>query len=100
MVTSLLQYTHANKAYCALHQYIVRLRLKCDITRAETRFRLSAKWTSPFKSTGASVQSTTGSRGVRISSSNGSNLYNSLPHNEDTERIYTHNDYTLQLHPP
>jgi len=40
--------------------------LKCDATRAETRFRLSAKWTSPFKSAGASVQSTTGSRGVRI----------------------------------
>jgi len=37
---------------------------------AETRFRLSAKRTSPFKSTGASVQSTTGSRGVRISGSN------------------------------
>jgi len=28
---------------------IGRLRLKCDGTRAETRFRLSAKWTSPFK---------------------------------------------------
>ena len=37
-----------------------RLRLKCDCTRAETRFRLSAKRTSPFKSAGASVQSTTG----------------------------------------
>jgi len=37
---------------------------------AETRFRLSAKRTSPFKSTWASVQSTTGSRGVRISGSN------------------------------
>ena len=47
-----------------------RLRLKCDGTRAETRFRLSAKRTSPFKSAGASVQWTTGSRGVRISSSN------------------------------
>ena len=47
-----------------------RLRLKCDDTRAETRFLLSAKRTSPFKSAGASVQSTTGSRGVRISSSN------------------------------
>ena len=44
--------------------------LKCDGTRAETRFRLSAKRTSPFKSAGASVQSTTGSRGVRISCSN------------------------------
>jgi len=47
-----------------------RLRLKCDGTRAETRFRLSAKRTSPFKSAGASVQSTTGSRDVRISGSN------------------------------
>ena len=44
--------------------------MKCDSTRAETRFRLSTKWTSPFKSAGASVQSTTGSRGVRISGSN------------------------------
>jgi hypothetical protein len=47
-----------------------RLSLKCDGTRAETRFRLSAKRTSPFKSAGTSVQSTTGSRGVRISGSN------------------------------
>ena len=47
-----------------------RLLLKCDGTRADTRFRLSAKQTSPFKSAGASVQSTTGSRGVRISGSN------------------------------
>ena len=49
---------------------VVRLRLKCDGTRAETRFRLSAKRTSPFKSAGASVQSTAGSRGVRISGNN------------------------------
>jgi len=47
-----------------------RGQLKCDGTRAETRFRLSAKRTSPFKSAGASVQSTTGNRGVRISGSN------------------------------
>ena len=47
-----------------------RGQLKCDGTSAETRFRLSAKRTSPFKSAGASVQSTTGSRGVRISGSN------------------------------
>jgi len=47
-----------------------RGRLKCDGTRAETRFRLSAKRTSPFKSAGASVLSTSGSRGVRISGSN------------------------------
>jgi len=44
--------------------------VKCDGTRAETRFRLSAKWTTPFKSAGTSGQSTTGSRGVRISGNN------------------------------
>jgi len=44
--------------------------LKPDGTRAETRFRLSPKRTSPFKSAGVSVQSTAGSRGVRISGSN------------------------------
>ena len=49
---------------------VCRLRLKCDGTRAETRLRLSPKRTSPFKSAGASVQSTTGSPGVRISGSN------------------------------
>jgi len=47
-----------------------RPRLKYDGTRAETRFRLSAKRTNPFKSAGASVQSTTGRRGVRLSGSN------------------------------
>jgi hypothetical protein len=47
-----------------------RLRLKCDGTCAETRFRLSAKRTSRCKSAGASVQSTTGSRGVCINGSN------------------------------
>jgi hypothetical protein len=45
---------------------LCRPRLKCDGTRSETRFRLSAKRTSPFKSAGASVLSTTGSQGVRI----------------------------------
>jgi len=52
---------------------IVELRLKCDGTRAKTRFRLSAKRTSPFKSAVASVQSTTDGRGVRNGGSNGSN---------------------------
>ena len=33
-----------------------RLRLKCDGTRAETRFRLSAKRTNPFKSVGGGGQ--------------------------------------------
>jgi len=45
-----------------------RGQLKCDGTRAETRFRLSAKRTSPFKSAGAQVKSTAGSWGVLISS--------------------------------
>jgi len=45
-------------------------RAERDGTRAETRFRLSPKRTSPFKSVGASVQSTAGSRGMRISLSN------------------------------
>jgi len=47
-----------------------RGQLKCDGTHAETIFRLSAKRTSPFKLAGASVQSTTGSRGVHISDGN------------------------------
>jgi hypothetical protein len=49
---------------------VIVLLLRCDGTRAETRFRLSTKRTIPFKSTGASVQSTTGSRRVRISGNN------------------------------
>ena len=48
-------------------------RMKRDGTRAETRFGRSAKRTSPFKLAGVSLQSTTGSRVVRISGSNGSN---------------------------
>ena len=48
----------------------VRARTEPDGTRAETTFRLSPKRTSPFKSAGESVQSTAGSRGVRISVSN------------------------------
>ena len=46
------------------------MRLKCVGTLAETRFRLSPKRTSPFKSAGASFQLTSGSRGVRINVSN------------------------------
>jgi hypothetical protein len=52
------------------HSIICRLRLKCDGTRAETRFCISAKRTSPFKSArggGGSVQSTTGRRAIHIS---------------------------------
>jgi len=47
-----------------------RARVKRDGTRGETRFGLSAKRTSPYELAGASVQSTTDSRGVRISGSN------------------------------
>ena len=61
--TVLLQYQQKRLTWC-------RLRLKCDGTLSETRFRLSPKRMSPFKSAGASVQSTTASRGVRISGSN------------------------------
>jgi hypothetical protein len=43
------------------------LRLKCDGTRTETRFRLSVKRTSLMKSAGASVQSTISRRAVQIS---------------------------------
>ena len=56
--------------WCSVLWKAGRLRLKCNGTRAETRFRLSAKLASPLKSAGSSVQSTTGSRGVRISGSN------------------------------
>jgi len=45
-------------------------RAEPDGTRAEIRFRLSPNRTGLFKSVGASVQSTAGSRGVRISLSN------------------------------
>ena len=36
---------------------LLRGQLKCDGTRAETTFRLSAKRTSPFKSAGGGVSS-------------------------------------------
>jgi len=54
---------------CIGPQWRGRLHLECDSTYTETRFRLSAKQTSPFKSAGASVQLTTGSRRVHISCS-------------------------------
>jgi hypothetical protein len=46
------------------------LRMKCDGTRAEIRFRHSSKLTSQFKSAGASVHSSAGSRVVQINGSN------------------------------
>jgi len=54
------------EAVLSLQGVRVRLRVKWDGTRAETRFRLSAKRTSTFKSAGWSVQSTTGRRAVHI----------------------------------
>jgi hypothetical protein len=65
-----LERTFEHTCKCNRECTCYRLRLKCDGTRAETRFRLSAKRTSPFKSAGASGLSTTGSRGVRINGSN------------------------------
>jgi hypothetical protein len=62
--------SHTSYLSCSTHPPAGRLRLKCDGTRAETRFHLSAKWTSPFKSAAASVQSTTGSQVVCSSGSN------------------------------
>jgi len=47
-----------------------RAEIEPDGTRAETRFGLPAKRTSPFISAAVSVQSAAGSRGVRISGSN------------------------------
>ena len=63
---------HSDKQRLAVRvaQNVVRVQLKCYGTRTATRFLLSAKRTSPLKSAGASVQSTTGNRGVRISGSN------------------------------
>jgi len=62
---------HAPNGDCQIAMnFTGRLHLKCDGTRAETRFRLSAKRTSPLKSAAASAQSTTGTRDMRISGSN------------------------------
>jgi hypothetical protein len=67
----LRQNVNEKREYWTLKSFVLtRLRLKRDGTRAVTRFRLSAKRTGPFKSAGASVQSTTGCRVVRISGSN------------------------------
>jgi hypothetical protein len=69
---------HSHISFIYLHHDVLkplwehgaRLSLKCDGTRTETRFRLSAKLTSQFKLAGALLQSTTDSRIVRISGSN------------------------------
>ena len=56
--------------HCCSRKAMSIVRLKRDGTRAETRFCLSPKRTSPLKSVGASVQLTAGSQGLRISVSN------------------------------
>jgi len=43
-----------------------RVKTGCDGTRAQTRFGLPAKRTSPFISAGVSVQSSTGFLGVTV----------------------------------
>jgi len=50
------------------HQCVCFSRVKTerDGTRAETRFGLPVKWTSPFILAGVSVQSSTGFLGVRV----------------------------------
>jgi hypothetical protein len=57
-------------AVTSCQQIHCRGQLNCDGTRAETRFRLSAKRTSPFISAEASVQSTADTRVVRVNGSN------------------------------
>ena len=75
-----------------------RGQLKCDGTRAETRFRLSAKRSSPFISAGASVQSTTGSRGVRINGSNvGYTMFWVLLNNQQMQ-LFAVNLFHCQIH--
>ena len=88
------------RVWNGLHwEWTGRLRLKCDGTRAETRFRLPVKRTSPFKSAGASVQSTTGSRGVRFSGSNGCNV--DTPCSDVVRRVLvTHSIRSFPLHFP
>ena len=67
----LVQY--GNRGKCP--SFCCRLRLKCDGTCTETRFRLLAKRTSPIKSAGVSVQLTTGSWVMHISGSNAGHMF-------------------------
>jgi len=84
------EWSHASTSAARLHgvaTHTFRLHLKCYGTRAETRFRLLAKRTSPFQSVGASVQSTTSSLGVRIGGSNdGYTMYRSSVKSTDYPR--------------
>ena len=70
---STLSHSRTLQSLRSIAQGLCIARAERDGTHEETRIRLSPKRTSPFKSVGATVQLTTGSRGVRISSSNGSN---------------------------
>ena len=58
--------THVFLYLPAISFFGVRVKTGCDGTRAETRFGLPAKRTSPFISAGVSVQSSTGFLGVRV----------------------------------
>jgi len=51
---------------CILQLFAGRVKTECDGTRAETRFGLPAKRTSPIISAGVSVQSSTGFLAVRV----------------------------------
>jgi hypothetical protein len=61
--------SHDRQEYTAVFKQAVEASWNV-MAHVQKRFRLSAKRASPFKSEGASVQSTTDSRGVRISRSN------------------------------
>ena len=78
------------------NDFVVGVRLKHDDTRAETRFRLSPKRTSPFKTVGVSVQSTAGSRSVCISVSNAG--YTTL--RGSVTVLATHSIHQFPLHSP
>ena len=91
-------YGPSHKQNLSIHSTSCWLRLKCDGTRAETRFRLSAKRTSQFKSAWASVQSTTGSRGVRISDINAG--YTIFPGSAKSTGYALHSPVSPSLPPP
>jgi len=55
---------------------------------------------SPFKSAGASVQLTTGSRGVRISDRNGSNAGYTMFRGSVKKVLSTHSIHQFPLHFP
>ena len=64
-IPALVNSTSYTLQVCCARQY-ARVKTERDGTRAETRFGLPAKRTSPFISAGVSVQSSTGFLGVRV----------------------------------